>query len=363
MLKRLPTTTSSFRKIITGDYLYVDKTKYIYQLVQQPTGAWFLSRPRRFGKSLLLSTLEELLRGNRDLFGGLWIDSSDYAWQTYPVIRLDFGQEPIKTAEELKETINTYLEEVATSYGVTLSAGPHYRRFRHLIQKLATEDRVVILIDDYDKPLIDNLANLAEAKEIHDVLKNFYGVIKAMDCHIRFTFITGISKSDLHDLTDITMHTAFDAVLGLTEAEIQRNLADYIIQFTQKEGMTSEAFLGKMRQWYDGFCFVPQGEHVYNPFSIMQLFYYQHFANYWLESSTPTFLIKLIRQRGYDIEQVREMDLGELAFRTYQVENPSLVPLLFQAGYLTVKQYKPDFQRYRLDYPNCEVENSLRMFN
>lgn len=372
MLKTLPTTTSGFRKIITGDYVYVDKTKYIYQLVQHPTGAWFLSRPRRFGKSLLLSTLEELLRGNRELFRGLWIDSSDYRWQTYPVIRLDFGQEPIKTAEELKETIDTYLDEVAINYGVTLAAGPYYRRFRHLIQKLASQEpekQVVILIDEYDKPLLDNLSDLPEAKKIRDTLKGFYGVIKAMDRYIRLSFITGISKfskvgvfSDLNNLTDLTMNTAFATALGLTEAEIRQNLAGYISQFAQKEAMTEAAFLDKLRHWYDGFCFAPEAENVYNPFSTMHLFYHQRFANYWFESGTPTFLIKLIHQRNYNIEQVSEMELGELAFSTYDIENLAIVPLLFQTGYLTLKSYEPTFQRYRLGYPNYEVENAFLIY-
>lgn len=366
MVKTLPTTTSEFRKIITGDYLYVDKTQYLYQLVQQPTGAWFLSRPRRFGKSLLLSTLDELLRGNRDLFRGLWIDSSDYQWQVHPVIRFNFAQEPIKSAEELQDAIHAYLDEVAASYGVTVAAGPHYRRFRHLIQKLATETQVVILIDEYDKPLIDNLDNLAEAKKIRDTLKGFYGVIKAMDRHIRLSFITGISKfskvgvfSDLNNLTDLTMNTAFATALGLTEAEMRRDLAGYITEFAQKEGLTEAAFRDKLRHWYDGFCFAPEAENVYNPFSTMHLFYHQRFANYWFESGTPTFLIKLIHGRNYDIEQVSELELGELAFSTYEIENLAIVPLLFQTGYLTLKSYEPTFQRYRLGYPNYEVENAF----
>lgn len=366
MLKPLPTSTSSFRKMIEGNYLYVDKTQAIYRLVRSATGAYFLSRPRRFGKSLLLSTLDELFRGDRELFRGLWIDSSDYNWQTYPVIRLDFSQEPSQSADELKDSISAYLDEIAESYGITLPEGPYYRQFRRLIQKLATDKQVVILIDEYDKPLIDNLENLAVAREIRDTLKGFYTVVKSMERHIRLAFITGISKfskvsifSDLNNLNDLTINTAFATTLGLTESEIRSNLAGYIADFARKKDITAEALLDQMRHWYDGFCFAPEAENVYNPFSTLLLFDQQRFANHWFESGTPTFLIKLIHQRNYDLQQLNELDLEELAFSTYDIDRLAIIPLLFQTGYLTIKDYKPEIRTYRLYYPNYEVENAF----
>ncbi len=369
MLKPLPTTTSNFRGIIEGNYLYIDKTQHIYDLVKTPKGAWFLSRPRRFGKSLFLSTLEELFRGNHHLFRGLWIDSSDYTWEPYPVIRLDFNLYPSSSAEELQENIKRYLAYVARQHGVTLPDGPYYAQFGDLILALAAEKPVIILIDEYDKPLIDNLHNLPEAKKIRDTLKGFYGVIKALDPHIRMSFITGISKfskvgvfSDLNNLTDLTLNTQFATALGLTEAEIRHNLAEYITPFAQKEGSSENAFIEKMRHWYNGFCFAPEAENVYNPFSTFLLFYNQRFANYWFESGSPTFLIKLIHQGNYDLEQLSHLELGELAFSTYEIERLSIVPLLFQTGYLTIKGYKPNSQRYLLDYPNYEVENAFMVY-
>lgn len=369
MPKPLPTTTANLRNIIEGGFLYIDKTRYLYDLVKNSKGAYFLSRPRRFGKSLLLSTLEELFHGNRELFRGLWIESSDYDWQTYPVIRLDFAQEPTQSADALIDTINSYLSEVAIAHQLALEEGPYYRRFRHLIQRLAKEKPVVILIDEYDKPLLENLHNLEEAKKVRDVLKAFYAVIKAMDRYIRLSFITGISKfskvgvfSDLNNLNDLTMNGAFATALGLTEPEIRHNLAEHIHEFAHREGIQEEAFIEKMRHWYNGFCFAPNAENVYNPFSTLNLFYHQRFANYWFESGTPTFLIRLIHRQNYAVEQLNELELGELGFSTYDLEHLAIVPLLFQTGYLTIKDYNPERQRYRLDYPNYEVESAFFVY-
>jgi hypothetical protein len=369
MPKPLPTTTSSFRGMIEGNYLYIDKTQYIYDLVKNPKGAWFLSRPRRFGKSLLISTLEELFRGQRDLFRGLWIDQSDYDWATYPVIRLDFNLYPSTSAEELQSNIKRYLAYTARHYGLTLPDGPYYAQFGDLIMTLGADQPVIILIDEYDKPLIDNLHNLPEAKRMRDTLKGFYGVIKALDRYIRLSFITGISKfskvgvfSDLNNLTDLTMNTTFATALGLTEAELQQNLADYITPFATKENLNERDLLVKIRHWYDGFCFAPEAESVYNPYSTLHLFYNQRFANYWFESGSPSYLIDLIHRGNYDLEQLSHLELGELAFSTYELDRLAIVPLLFQTGYLTIKEYKADSQRFLLDYPNYEVENAFMVY-
>ena len=245
MLKSLPTSTSTFRDIIGGNYVYIDKTQNLYQLARKPKGAYFLSRPRRFGKSLLISTMGELFRGNRELFRGLWIDKSDYDWETHPVIHINFSRAPSKTATELQQNITRYLHRIAQQYNVRLTDGPYYAQFDDLIFELAKQSQVVILIDEYDKPLIDNLDNIAETKQIRETLKGFYAVIKSMEPHIRLAFITGISKfskvsifSELNNLTDLTMNTSFATALGLTEAEIQGSLADHITDFARREGLS-----------------------------------------------------------------------------------------------------------------------------
>ncbi|MEZ4659019.1 MAG: AAA family ATPase [Caldilineaceae bacterium] len=369
MPKLLPTNISDFRKIREGDYLYIDKTEYLYELVRHPGGAWFLSRPRRFGKSLWISMLDELFHSNRALFQDLWIDSSDYNWESHPVFRLDFNLYPSKSAAELEQNIKKHLATVAALHKVTLNDGPYYVQFADLIYALSAERQLVVLIDEYDKPLIDNLHNAAEAKAIRDVLKGFYGILKSLDSRLRMVFITGISKfsrvgvfSDLNNLTDITMHYAFATAFGLTEAEIRTNFAEHIVLLTQKQGITEDGLLAKMRYWYNGFCFSPATENVYNPYSTLLFFYNQRFANYWFESGTPTFLVNLLRQRNYEITELDQLRLGELAFSTYEIDNLAIVPLLFQTGYLTIKGYDPRTQQYDLGYPNYEVENAFLVY-
>ncbi len=364
--KRLPISTSTFRKIIEGNYLYIDKTKDIYQLVQQGTGAYFLSRPRRFGKSLLISMLEELFQGNRDLFQGLWIAGSDYDWEPHPVIRLDFSLYPAKTKSELQDNIKHYLSFIAKQYDITLTNGPHYAQFHDLIVTLSAKKKVVILIDEYDKPLIDNLEDLERAKAIRDTLKGFYGLIKAMESHIHFAFITGISKfsrvslfSDLNTLNELTLDARFATMLGITEAELRDYFQDRLPEFAAQENISVEELLACIRQWYNGFRFSRREADVYNPFSIMLLFEKFSFHNYWFESGTPTFLVKRLHQQNYDMQELKDLVVEELAFSTYDIDRLAIVPLLFQTGYLTIKDYNPKKQTYRLDYPNYEVENAF----
>ena len=366
MPKPLQPSTHTFRDLIEGGFLYVDKTRYLYDLVRYTKGIYFLARPRRFGKSLMISTLAEIFKGNRELFRGLWLYESDYQWQTYPVIRLDFSQERIYTAAELQEGISAFLEEIALANDIVLADASYQRQFRRLIQQLAANGKVVILIDEYDKPLLDNIENLAEAQHIRDTLKSFYTIIKAMDQYIRFVFITGISKfsrvgifSGLNNLEDLTMRPAFATALGITEAELRIDFQEHLTAFAAHEQLTLEALAQQIRDWYNGFCFVENCERVYNPFSTLQLFQSQRFSNYWFESGTPSFLMKLIKERSYDIRQLETLELTELGFSTYELESLDIIPLLFQTGYLTIKEYNPERRLYKLGYPNREVENAF----
>ena len=366
MLKPLPIGIQTFRDIIEGGFLYVDKTRFLYELVKYPKGVYFLARPRRFGKSTLLSTLKEIFEGNRELFQGLWLYESPYRFQAHPIIRIDFSLCPVKTVEELKVELENYVQEIARDYGLTLREGGYQQQFRDLIRQLAAKNKVVILIDEYDKPIIDNIENVKEAQRIREVLKGFYTVIKGMDEYLRFVLLTGISKfskvgvfSGLNNLLDLTMSPAFASALGITEEELRSYLKDYIADFAGKEGISADALLEQMRHWYNGFCFSAGGENVYNPFSLLILFFQQRFANYWFETGTPTFLIKLIRERNYDVKQIDTLEMDELSFGSYEIEDLKVVPLLFQTGYLTIKGYEKETGLYRLYYPNYEVEHAF----
>jgi len=369
-IKLLPIGNATFRDVVRGDYLYVDKTRYIHKLVGHYKGVYFLSRPRRFGKSLMLSTLDEIFRGDRELFKGLWIyEQSDYDWTPHPVIRLDFSAGHIDSPEALEDFLNFDLQWIAETYAVELSGYDHQSRFQNLIRQLARKNKVVILIDEYDKPILDNLDNIEVADQIRRVLKSFYGVIKAMDSHIRLVFITGISKfskvslfSDLNNLEDLSLRTDMGASVGITEGELQKYFEDHIAALATKKEIPPEALLAQIRRWYNGFCFAPEAENVYNPFSTLLLFQGKRFTNYWFETATPTFLINLIHQNNYDVESLHNIQVSEMAFSTYHIKQLEIIPLMVQAGYLTIKEYDEATQIYTLSYPNYEVENAFLVY-
>lgn len=365
-LQPLPVGIQTFRKLIEGGYLYVDKTQVIYELVRHPAGTYFISRPRRFGKSLLISTLYEIFQGNRELFKGLWLYDSPYRWKQHPVIRIDFSENPIKTADELKETLARKLQDIARQHGLTLREAPYYVHFSDLIRELSQQNQVVILVDEYDKPLLDNIEDLTEAQNIREVLKGFYGIIKPLDAHIRFVLLTGVSKfsrvgvfSGLNNLNDITMDDPYAAMLGITQAELETRFQPYLQAFADEYGLTSTDLQAKIRTWYNGFCFSRRCEPVYNPFSLLLMFQKKEFQNYWFESGTPTCLLKLLKARNYPLQELEQLEVPDLAFSTYELESLDIIPLLFQTGYLTIKGYNPNNRRYELSYPNFEVKNAF----
>ena len=365
-LKPLPVGFHTFRDLINGGFLYVDKTRLIYELIRNHKGVYFLARPRRFGKSLLVSTLEEIFLGNRALFQGLWLDQSPYSWEKHPVIRIDFSSEPVRSAQELTEGIQRILGRIAAEQGITLPAGPYHAQWQDLIRLLAVEKQVVVLIDEYDKPLVDNLLNLAEAQAIRKVLKGFYGVLKSMDRYLRFVFLTGISKfskvgvfSDLNNLQDLSMDERYAELPGITQLELATELQPYVQRFADHRQMTVTEALAQIQLWYNGFRFTKADVTLYNPFSLVYFFDVLDFRNYWFDSGTPTFLVNLIHEQKYKLEEVQQRKVGELAFSTYELENLAIVPLLYQTGYLTIKDYDPEQRLYTLGYPNREVEDAF----
>lgn len=355
----------TFRKLIEGNYLYVDKTKNIYDLVKYPAGAYFLSRPRRFGKSLLISTLEEIFLGNKELFQGLWIHGAEFPWKKHPVLRFDFSKQKAQTPKALHEFLHNQIDMFAQSYSIQLKTSHYYEKFEELIRKLAETEKVVILIDEYDKAIIDHLSNTELAIEMREIMKGFFTILKGNDGQIRFLLLTGVSKfsqagvfSNLNHLADITLRDQYSSLLGITEEELLYSFAANLQQLEKKEQSSREEVIAKIRYWYNGYQFSPMGTPVYNPFSTLLLFDSQRFQHHWFSTGTPSFLVDLILKNDYDIIKV-PLQVEEFTFSSYEVDDLSLTPLLVQTGYLTIKDYNEEFMYYTLDYPNFEVKQAF----
>ncbi|MBK9500919.1 MAG: ATP-binding protein [Leptospiraceae bacterium] len=364
-MKPLPIGIQTFRKLIEGNYLYIDKTQNIYQMIKNPAGAYFLSRPRRFGKSLTLSTLEEIFLGNKELFQGLWIYNSEYKWKKHPVIRFDFSKQKANEPKVLIGFINNQLDYIAEAHSIQLSKKEYFERFEELIMKLGATEKVVILIDEYDKPIIDHLEDTELALQMREVMKGFFTVLKGNDEYIRFLLLTGVSKfskagvfSNLNHLIDITLDNAYSDLIGITEQELTNYFPDYISAFAKEEGVSEVNLLEKIRLWYNGYRFSPKGISVYNPFSTLLTFEKKSFEHHWFETGTPEFLVKLILKNNYDIIEI-PIKTDALNFSSYEVDDLSLTPLLVQTGYLTIKDYNAERKLFTLDFPNYEVKNAF----
>jgi hypothetical protein len=364
MTRKLPVGIQDFETIRTENYVYVDKTELIYQLINQGR-MYFLSRPRRFGKSLLISTLHAIFRGERHLFKDLWIDKSNYTWDSYPVIWLDMSAVTNSSAEEFQKSLSYHLDKIAKQYGIKLSSSLSVSdRLDELITQLAENNqKVVVLIDEYDKPLIDRIHRPEIALENREILKQFYGILKSQNANIRFLLLTGVSKfskvsifSGLNNLEDISLSTDYATLLGYTEQELTNYFSLEVNNLAQKEGLSRPALLDKIRHWYNGYRFSEEEISVYNPFSTLLLFKQQKFSDYWFETATPTFLLKLIQQQQFDITDIEKLKIGKADFSTYEIDEPHVLPLLYQTGYLTIKSYNPASDYYELNYPNREVE-------
>lgn len=372
-LKRLPIGQSSFKNIIADDCLYVDKTQDIYNLITS-TQFNFLARPRRFGKSLLISTLEEIFTGNKELFKGLWIYDSDYEWKRYGVIRLDMNAIDASTPKKLEKTLNDFLDDAALLYGVDLKKDLLKTKFEELVVKVYQKAgaRVVILIDEYDKPIISHLGaggeRLEIAKSNREILKNFYGTLKAASVieKLQFVLLTGVSKfskagvfSELNNLFDLTMDSKYATMLGITDEEVDRYMKEYIVEYAKEAGLRYQEARNDIREYYNGYRFSDGTKTVYNPFSLVNFLQQRKIKNYWFESGTPTFLVNLIKQNNYYIPQAEDYLADETVFSTYEIDDLDITALLFQTGYLTIKDYEPERTLYRLTYPNYEVKTSF----
>ena len=364
MLQKLPIGIQTFSEIIQGGYLYVDKTERIHHLLNSGK-YFFLSRPRRFGKSLTLSTIKSLYTGERDLFKGLWIEDR-WDWQNvHPVIHVSLSSMGYQSLG-LENALEAELRILGERLGVQYEETGIGRMFRELIRKLATPERkIVILIDEYDKPLIDYLDDIEKARENQSILKAFYSVLKDSDPYIEFLLLTGVSKfskvsifSDLNNLKDITLHRDFVTLTGYTQAEVEDYFGDAIAAIAEEKGKPKADLLAEIRTWYNGYSWDGRAR-VYNPFSFMCFIDGREFRNFWFETGSPTFLLRLMQKN--QLVRIDNLEVSELAFASYDIEKLQTLAILFQTGYLTIKS-KEEFGLYRLGYPNQEVQASMLMY-
>ena len=366
MKKILALGHQEFSKVIGNNCIYVDKTETIYKLVTGGT-YYFLSRPRRFGKSLLANTIKELYLGNEELFKGLWIYDK-WDWKTnYPVIKMSFA-EIAHDVLGLEQAINNMLKKIARKYNIFYETKSYPEKFRELIEKLSKKEQVIIIIDEYDKPIIDYMDDMKQAEENRKILKNFYSVLKDSDKYIKFLFITGVSKfskvsifSDLNNLSDITVDENFSQIVGWTKEEIVKYFPEYIEDVAEKYKEVFPDIMAEIKKWYNGYSWDGKTS-VYNPWSLMSLFKTREFGNYWFDTGTPTFLTELIKKRRFNPFELENKVIPSLALNKYEIKSMTLLPLLFQTGYLTIKNKPLGKRIITLGYPNFEVEEAFTLF-
>lgn len=364
-VKKLPIGIQTFSKLIENNYLYIDKTRDILNLLE--AGSYlFLSRPRRFGKSLLISTLDSIFKGRKELFSGLYIEDK-IDWKEYPVIRIDLSTCQTDTVQNLETSLKEVIQVIAETYSVSLQSTLVTGQFKELIRKLSAGSKVVILIDEYDKPIVDYLTNSEMLAQMRDILRNFYSVIKGSDEYIHFAFITGVSKfsqvsifSGLNNIKDISFFPEFASLLGYTQEELEICFSDRFPSLLEKTKMTTTEILSQLRTWYNGYSWDGKNR-VYNPYSILNFFDRGEFQNFWFQTGTPTFLIRHIKSEKISIPSMENIEADPEAFESFGINEISFHSLLLQTGYLTVKEIRKEgiAVKYTLDYPNEEVRRSF----
>jgi Protein of unknown function (DUF1703)./Predicted AAA-ATPase. len=371
-MKKLPIGIQTFSELIIDNYLYIDKTGILHKII---TGGkpYFLSRPRRFGKSLTISTLDAIFQGKRELFKGLAIDKADYNWNVYPVIRFDMGKLANETPAELKKSIILALEARAEQNNITLKQNADISYlFSTLIERLAHQSeykKVVVLIDEYDKPILDQILNNDIARANREILRSFYTILKSSDEYIKFCFITGVTKfahtsifSGLNNLDDLTLDARAATLCGYTQEELEENFAGkYMEELAAKENLEHAGLLSKIKYWYNGYKFGRSDTciKVYNPFSVLHVFQKKEFLDYWFSTGTPTFLIKLLKDTYYPVDALDGVSVANSQMDTFDIDNLELPILLFQSGYLTIQTYDAETKNLTLQFPNHEIESAF----
>ena len=369
--RKLPIGIQTFEKLREGDYLYVDKTAFVWRIanIGKP---YFFNRPRRFGKSLLLSTFEAYFEGKKELFDGLAIADMEKEWKKYPVLHLDLNAEKYDSPQALVEILSRQLTQWELKYGKGEDEETLSGRFAGTLRRASEQSGrgVVVLVDEYDKPLLQALGDNALLDDYRKTLKAFYGVLKSSDRYLRFVFLTGVTKfaqvsvfSDLNQLNDISMKPQYATICGITRQELEDTFIPELNQLAEMNELTYEETLNKMTTLYDGYHFCEFAEGVFNPFSVLNVFDGYKFSNYWFQTGTPTFLVELLKESEYDLRTLIDgIEASASSFMEYRVDANNPIPLIYQSGYLTIKDYDKEFQLYRLAFPNDEVRYGFLNF-
>lgn len=370
-MRKLPIGIQTFEKMREDGYLYVDKTALVYRIanIGKP---YFLSRPRRFGKSLLLSTFESYFQGRKDLFKGLAIERLETKWEKYPVLHLDLNAENYSNAEALNLIINRYLNLWEAEWGKDNQEISLSDRFSGIIRRAyeATGKQVVVLIDEYDKPLISTLLDEGLLDIYRRILKAFYGVLKSSDRYLRFVFLTGVTKfaqvsvfSDLNQLNDISLKSNYATLCGITKDELIQVFTPEIEALGKRSRLSFDETLNRLTAMYDGYHFCEFTEGLFNPFSLLNVFDGGKFDNYWFQTGTPTYLADTLKQSNYDLRLlINGVEVDAAAFSEYRAEARNPLPMIYQSGYLTIKGYDEELKLYTLGFPNDEVRYGFLNF-
>ena len=364
---KYPIGIQNFEEIRTKGFAYVDKTRLLFKLVDEGK-YYFLSRPRRFGKSLLLSTIESFFQGRKDLFEGLAIEKLENKWGSHPIMHLDLNTERYDTKEALDNRLNLALSGWEELYGGNPNEKSLSSRFEGVIARAAkhTGRQVVILVDEYDKPMLQAIGNEALQAEYRATLKAFYGALKSCDRHIRFAFLTGVTKfgkvsvfSDLNNLFDISFDKRYVSICGITESELRTQFDAGVETLAKANGMSKGECYARLKHDFDGYHFEWNTEGIYNPFSLLNTLSSCQFRDYWFETGTPTFLVHQLQKTNYRLEEMTEEPLTADTLNSIDIMDENPLPLLYQSGYLTIKDYDLEFKTFLLDFPNREVRDGF----
>ena len=364
---RYPIGIQNFGEIRRDGYAYVDKTALMWKMVDGGK-YYFLSRPRRFGKSLLLSTIEAFFSGERELFRGLYVDSVEWDWTRYPIMHLDLNTGKYDTPEALYTMLEEFLSRQEALYGCNENEGSYGLRFQGVIRRAfeKTGLRVVILVDEYDKPMLQAIGNDELQQEYRNTLKAFYGALKSSDRYIRFAFLTGVTKfgkvsvfSDLNNLEDLSMLPQYGTVCGISEDELRQSFDEGVGELAAANDMTKDECYARLKRDFDGYHFNMESPGVYNPFSLLNTLKHRYFSDYWFETGTPSFLVYQLKKTGYPLDAMTTEELSSDTLNSIDIMDRNPLPLLYQSGYLTLKEYDKEFDSYILGFPNQEVERGF----